>query len=457
MLVLGLDCATPQLVFDRWRDKLPTLDRLMREGVWGDLRSCDPPITVPAWSSMMTSKSPGRLGFYGFRNRTDHSYKGLAFANSLAVKEPTVWDYCTRAERPVVLIGVPQTYPPKPVHGHMVTCFLTPNDQVQYTYPASFKREVEEIVGKYQFDVEGFRSENKEHILRQIYDMTDKRFRLARHTLHNKPWDYFMMVEMGIDRIHHGFWKYMDAEHPKYVAGHPLESAILDYYVYVDGQVGDLLRLLDEDTAVLVVSDHGAKGMQGGICLNEWLIREGYLTLKDRPAKVTALQPDMINWARTTAWGEGGYYGRLFINVQGREPEGVVPPERYETVREELVTRLRAIPDHLGRPLDTRVPRPEEVYPVVTGVAPDLMIYFDDLRWRSVGSVGLDDIYTFDNDTGPDDANHARHGIFILWNAGIRAPGQRLAGLQLMDVAPTVLAQLGLAVPADMEGTLVRF
>jgi predicted AlkP superfamily phosphohydrolase/phosphomutase len=128
VLVIGLDCAAPQLVFDRWRDRLPTLSRLMREGAWGELRSCDPPITVPAWSSMMTSKNPGRLGFYGFRNRTDHSYKGLAFANSLAVKEPTVWDLCTRARRPVKRIGEPQTYPPKPVNGRMVTCILNPRD-----------------------------------------------------------------------------------------------------------------------------------------------------------------------------------------------------------------------------------------------------------------------------------------------------------------------------------------
>jgi predicted AlkP superfamily phosphohydrolase/phosphomutase len=351
-----------------------------------------------------------------------------------------------------MLIGVPQTYPPKPVNGHMVTCFLTPSDKVQYTYPPPFKTEVEQLVGKYQFDVEGFRSEDKQAILRQIYEMTDKRFALAGHTIRSKPWDFFMMVEMGVDRIHHAFWKFMDPEHPKYVAGNPLENAIVDYYAHVDRRLGELLALLDEDTAVLVVSDHGAKGMQGGICLNEWLIREGYLALKERPAKVTPLQPDMIDWSRTTAWGEGGYYGRLFINVEGREPEGIVPQARYEAVRDELVSRLKAIPDHLGRPLDTVVPRPEDVYDVVNGVAPDLMIYFDDLRWRSVGSVGLGGIYTFDNDTGPDDANHARSGIFLLRDSGVKQPGSRLEGLQLMDVAPTVLDLLGLDIPKDMEG-----
>ncbi|HVM96495.1 MAG TPA: alkaline phosphatase family protein, partial [Candidatus Acidoferrales bacterium] len=70
--VIGLDCVPPQLVFERWVELLPNLRRLMGEGAWGSLRSCDPPITVPAWASMVTGKDPGQLGVYGFRNRGSH-------------------------------------------------------------------------------------------------------------------------------------------------------------------------------------------------------------------------------------------------------------------------------------------------------------------------------------------------------------------------------------------------
>ncbi|MCS6939866.1 MAG: alkaline phosphatase family protein, partial [Roseiflexus sp.] len=69
LLIIGLDCAEPSLVFDRWRADLPTLSRLMAEGVYGELESCIPAITVPAWSCMMSGRDPGELGIYGFRNR----------------------------------------------------------------------------------------------------------------------------------------------------------------------------------------------------------------------------------------------------------------------------------------------------------------------------------------------------------------------------------------------------
>ena len=111
-LVIGLDCAAPQLVFDRWLGELPTIRSLTERGAFGVLRSCDPPITVPAWSVMTSSRSPGALGFYGFRNRKDHSYDALTFANSRSVQVPRVWDILSAHDRPVVVLGVPQTYPP---------------------------------------------------------------------------------------------------------------------------------------------------------------------------------------------------------------------------------------------------------------------------------------------------------------------------------------------------------
>ncbi|MFB6274003.1 MAG: alkaline phosphatase family protein, partial [Salinibacter sp.] len=91
VLVIGLDCAEPSLVFDAFADEMPNLTQLRNEGAWGRLESVVPPITVPAWACMMTGKTPGELGIYGFRNRTDHSYDGLGIATSASVREPAVW------------------------------------------------------------------------------------------------------------------------------------------------------------------------------------------------------------------------------------------------------------------------------------------------------------------------------------------------------------------------------
>ena len=208
---------------------------------------------------------------------------------------------------------------------------------------------------------------------------------------------------------------------------------------------------MDDDTAVLIVSDHGAKRIDGGICVNEWLRREGYLVLKEEPAEPTALKPDMVDWSRTTAWGEGGYYCRLFLNVAGREPEGTVAPEDYERVRNEIKAKLEALGDEQGRPIGTVAHKPEELYEERNGIVPDLMVYFGDLFWRSVGQVGTGVVHVFENDTGPDDANHAHDGLYVLVAPGVE-PG-RTEERGIADVAPTLLELLGEPVPAEMEGT----
>jgi predicted AlkP superfamily phosphohydrolase/phosphomutase len=450
-MIVGLDCAEPSLVLERWRDELPTIAGLMDRGAYGRLTSVIPPITVPAWSCMMASQTPGDLGVYGFRNRADHSYDALFIADGNAIKPPRLWDLVTRAGHPSIVLGVPGTYPPRPLNGVMVSCFLTPSIESRYTYPPLLRREVEDTVGEYMFDCKEFRTEDKDYLLQQVYEMTDKRFALAEHLLETKPWRLFAMVEMGPDRMHHGFWQFMDHEHRRYEPGNPYESAILDYHRHVDGLIAKLLGHADENTVVLVVSDHGAKRMDGGIRVNEWLRREGLLGTIAEPNGRSSLAELGIDWSRTVAWGEGGYYSRIFMNVKGREPEGIVEPEDYEQVRADLAARLEAIPDENGNPIGTRVYTPEEVYPQVNGVAPDLIVHFGDLAWRSVGTVGGNEgIHTFENDTGPDDANHAQDGLYVFAGPGIPAAG-RVDG-HLLDIAPTLLELMDMAAPESMRG-----
>lgn len=457
VLVIGLDCAEPSLVFDRWRDELPNLSRLMSGGVYGQLESCIPAITVPAWSVMMSSKDPGQLGIYGFRNRADYSYDKMTIATGSAVKEDRVWDILSRAGKNVVVVGVPGTYPPRPVNGAMVGCFLTPNTtKAQYTYPPELKDQIASWVGEYQVDVPQFRTEDKDFLLKQINDMTDQHFSVVKKLLQEKPWDFFMFVEMGVDRIHHGMWKYTDPAHPKYEPGNKWQNSIRDYYIKLDEHIGQVLALVPQDTAVLVVSDHGAKTMHGGLAVNEWLIRNGWLALKDEtPKTVTPFEKVEVDWSRTRAWGSGGYYARVFLNVAGREPQGIIPQADYERVRNELAKALESIPAPDGRNIGTVAFRPEQVYKQVKNIAPDLIVYFGNLDWRAVGSLGLGGIYTFENDTGPDDANHAQQGMFILYDPAQTGGGKR-TDARITDIAPTVLDLIGLPVPGDMNGTAIK-
>jgi predicted AlkP superfamily phosphohydrolase/phosphomutase len=159
-----------------------------------------------------------------------------------------------------------------------------------------------------------------------------------------------------------------------------------------------------------------------------------------------------IDWSRTKAWGDGGYYGRLFLNVAGREPNGVIPQSEYEAVRSGLIEKIESMVDHQGNPMGNRALRPEDTYVAQNGVPPDLIVIFGQLRWRSVGSLGHGSVYTFANDTGPDEANHAQHGIFIMNNAPGTQPGEK-SGLHLWDVHNTILDLFGLEPASGALGT----
>src|SRR5207244_124558 len=259
--ILGLDCAAPEVIFGD--ERLVNIRRLMDTGVYGRLESVNPPITVPAWMCMSTSQDPGSLGVYGFRNRSDHSYDKLAFANSTSIKALAMWDQLARQGKKSIIVGVPPNYPPRRVNGISIGCFLTP-DTVQF-----------------------------------------------------EP-------------------------------GNPYQNAIPEYYLKLDEQIGRVLELLNNDTIVLVVSDHGAQRLDGGVAINEWLVREGLLVLNEYPTTLTPFEKLNVNWSKTKVWSEGGYYARVFFNIQGREPQGLIPQAEYESFQDEMRARIEALPDDKG-------------------------------------------------------------------------------------------------------------
>jgi predicted AlkP superfamily phosphohydrolase/phosphomutase len=449
LLVIGLDCAAPELLLGD--ESLPNLRRLMAAGLYGRLESVIPPITVPAWMCLSTGQDPGSLGVYGFRNRTDHSYDGLGVVNSRSIAELATWDQVAREGGRSVVVGVPPNFPPRKVNGISVGCFLTPDTAKDvYTHPASVAGEIEQVVGRYPVDVKGFRTDDKDRLRDDIYAMTRAHFAVIRHYLRREDWDYFQFVEIGLDRIQHGFWRHHDPLHVRHEPGTPYANVIRDYYRYLDEEVGSLLELLDDETAVLVCSDHGARRLDGGFCVNEWLVREGLLVLNSYPDAITPFSKLDVDWGRTTAWSEGGYYARIFLNVAGREPRGTIAPGDYDRVRDDVRARLEATADPEGRPLGTLVFKPEEVYRATRNVAPDLIAHFGGLAWRSVGGVGYPTLHVQENDTGPDDCNHAQHGAFILAGPGVPAAGE-VQGVHLLDLAPTLLELGGYDVPPTMR------
>lgn len=236
----------------------------------------NPPITIPAWLCLATSQDPGSLGLYGFRNRRDYSYNALSTASSRSVQEITLWDQMAREGGKAILLGVPPSYPPRRVNGLSVGCFMTPDpSRNPYTHPPSLQQEIAGLVGEYPVDVSEYRTDQKDRLQEEIYQMSRKHFQVARHLLENHQWDYFQLVEIGLDRLQHGFWQYQDPKHVLYEPGHRYENVLRDYYRYLDGEIGELLGLLDEDTVVAVVSDHGAQRLKGGSASTSGWSRRG--------------------------------------------------------------------------------------------------------------------------------------------------------------------------------------
>ncbi len=440
--IIGLDCVPPELVFERWGGQLTHLDALRQGGLWGTLRSCDPPITVPAWQVMVTGRDPGELGLYGFRNRSGPAYDAVRIADSHCVSHPRVWDWLGREGLRSLIVGVPLTYPPLPLRGSLVSCFLTPSRGSEYTYPAQLRSRIEARFPDYEFDVGEYRTDDRAALLQRLYRKTAGHFDLAEYLVGAEEWDFFMMVEMGPDRLHHAFWGDDEAS----------ERVLFDYYAFLDRRVGELCAALPPDALILVVSDHGAQTMRGGFRINQWLMERGDLVLKEKAQRATPLRPELIDWPRTRVWADGGYAGRLFLNMRGREPQGVVDPRDAETLLVGLQRDLEALHGDDGQAMRNEAFLPRQRFARVEGMAPDLMLYGGELAWRILGGVGYESCFSAENDTGPDGANHHPDGIFILSDRTGTGPVGRTDAIDLLDITPTVLRSFGVPLPSGLRG-----
>ena len=173
-------------------------------------------------------------------------------------------------------MGVSPTYPQYKINGWMISGFLTPNSKVNFTYPITLKKEVKELVGDYIFDVP-FRKEDRASVLRDLFKITEQHIKVALNLFKSKSWDFFMYMEVGLDRIQHAFWKYMDLNHPNYTPHPEFSDAILNYYKLLDDALEKFVKAGGKEAAIMIVSDHGTKMMKGTFAVNDWLIQEGLL------------------------------------------------------------------------------------------------------------------------------------------------------------------------------------
>lgn len=505
-LIVGLDGATLDLV-QPWVESgdLPHLGALMERGAWGQLMAPMPPVTFPSWTTFMTGVNPGRHGIFDFTRRDGGGYS-VRFVNATFRKAPTIWRMLSDAGHRVCSLGIPGNYPPEAVNGYTLSGFDTPvttRADASFAYPPSFAAEVERGGGFPFADFQEFSVGPGWHrgAVEAMQRGIERKTELARDLLRRERFDCFMLLFGESDTAAHHFWSTHDRESPRF------DSALRD-------ELGDVVRLvyrrLDEalgklmDAAgarhVLIASDHGFGGVGDvGLYLNRWLAQQGFLSWRSRSrtaglagrvrgAAVAAIPERWqaplfrigggrvagaiesrvrfggIDWTSTRAFSEElNYNPSIWLNVAGRDAQGVVAASDYRHVCAELSARLMEWRDPESEaPVVRRVWHRDELYEGDhVQWAPDLTLELETPRGYSymclpslatagASIVKLEGAALRGGKLTGMSGSHRREGIFVLAGEGV-TPG-RVRGARMMDMTPTVLSLLRQPVSDCFDG-----
>lgn len=504
IIVVGLDGATFDLIRP-WAAEgyLPVLNKIMQEGAHGELGSTLPPMTSPAWTTFATGVNPGKHRLYDWIAREPDSYR-FTPVTALDGKAPTLYSLLSGYGRKVVSLNVPMTYPPTPVNGVMVSGMPAPSTDVRFTYPETLYQEILDAVGDYVLypdPGEAYSDSGIDAFLARLYRSADLRVQTFAYLRQRESPDFAMIVFNGTDTVSHAMWKFMDPSHPLHDPQKAAKygSAIRDYYQHVDGLLGGIVSSLDEDTTLIVMSDHGFGPFHKFIHVNNWLIREAFMAVKPgtlsrlkRAAFQAGLSPmnvyntlmqlgfgrlkkevvrgqgqgllktlflsfEDVDWQKTVAYSLGNV-GQIYLNVAGREPSGIVQPgEEYERTRTQIMEQLLQLRDPAtGEAVVEAVYRREELYAGdYVEQAPDIVFMPTRLEYFGFGEYEFGSHKIIEAMERGISGTHRLNGVFLAYGAGIE-PGSEPLNASLVDLAPTILYLMGVPVPAQMDGRILQ-
>lgn len=512
--VLGIDGGTWDLILP-WVEKglLPHFSRLLQEGAWGTLHSTIPPVTAPAWTSFMTGKNPGKHGLYDFIEPKPNSYK-MQYTCAASRKSKILWRILSDRGRKVGVINVPMTYPPEEINGYMISGMDTPDEGCPFIYPSSLKRELWREIGEVKLDIPhlGYmRTDQKRgKVLKDLVELEKKRLDLILYLFEKHPVDIFMVVFNATDQVQHHFWHYMDSTHHQYdkKGAKKYGSAILKIYQCIDEIIRVLLRTFSQETTIILMSDHGFRPVSSRyLYLNRYLEKIGVLSVKNsglksrskmflpfvnkvdsilrsmlspdlkrklsklfpwaRPGLESLLALSMFDWSKTQAYAVeiSATSPNIWINLQGRYPQGIVPMEEYNNIVEHIQQALYALidPDD-GSQVISRIYRREEIYEgKEVNNAPDLILSWWDGKGFTVKPSypkASDDDSIIKQvpkslEAGVDwSGTHKPNGMFLFYGKDTKK-GKKVEDANIIDIAPTILYLLNEAIPEDMDGKVL--
>jgi predicted AlkP superfamily phosphohydrolase/phosphomutase len=472
------------------RGELPNFKKLSQEGCEAVLESKYPPLTPPAWTSLSTGLKPARHGVFDFWVYDEQQEVGKPREAHVLTRRrggKAIWNILSEYGKRVLVINVPATYPPEPVNGIMVSGYMTPSTDVDFTYPPSFKEELFQIAPNYQIDLETNAYERLktigkvEPLADAILRMTEERIKLMMHMMKEKPWDFCYLAFIGADRLQHPLWEEVSALHP----------GTNDYFKMIDDALGQVFALLGPGDRLFVVSDHGFGGHNTYFDINEYLYSKGLLTpgasfessrrkssratrvrqvvsrlgLRSLARKVKRslktlgmwVPPNFeagldrpalsdIDWKRTLAFvpsfsGFPSGYADIFLN----------PDMKEEQIAELRADLMRQVDPKDGKPLIDAI-YSTEVYgegPFAPR-EPHLLLLPGDLITFRV-ELGNQRLW---EDLGKSFGSHHKDGVLYAYGDSFKR-GFKAPNAEIYDLVPTLLHSMNLPLPHGFDGRVL--
>jgi predicted AlkP superfamily phosphohydrolase/phosphomutase len=489
VIVFGLDGATFNILMP-WIEagELPFLKKMIDEGVHGELLSTIPPITASAFVSFQTGKTPAHHEIFDFSRYIPGSYE-TPIINSSVIKPKTIWQILSSVGKRIIAINVPITFPPKPVNGYMVSGLLSPNIN-QACYPPELAEEITKLIPDFEFivPIRTIDFLGLDEFIARLTKLSEKRATLAKYLL-KRNWDFFMLHFQDTDTGQHAFWSYIDPIHPAY--GDHSESdrqKVLGLYKRIDQLMAEIYSEVEKETLVMVMSDHGFGPAIKRIYINEWLLRQDLLRVKKtwkrkivgwgvktiialdflklrrrfikshsrgEKLQIRITHTNLIDWTKTVAYAlPGTFYARIYLNLKDREPEGIVDPKDSSTICQQIKAKLLELRDSkTGQSVFNHVYLKDEIYPGTTASSlPDIIVE------PARGYIFATDLVTntiFRSTPNFFTGTHEREGIFAAYGPGVPARKQ-IHDANLVDLMPTILYALGVPIPNDLDGKILK-
>jgi predicted AlkP superfamily phosphohydrolase/phosphomutase len=486
-VVLGLDGVTWELLEPLVEaGVMPNLGRALDRGARGSLRSCLPPYSAPAWTSIATGTNPGRHGIFDFWEERAAGERRLVSAHS--ARGAKLWDVASAAGKHVHVLNVPVSFPPAPVNGTFVCGMMTPGEDAAYTHPPELKGELKALPGGYEADPYAAGLTGRAFI-EQTHRWIRQKERAVQHVIATRPWDLLFTVIQAPDPLQHKFWNVLDARDPRYDARRAAEllPALHEAYRRCDEVIGQRLELAERGAFVVILSDHGFGRYEKLVYLNRVLEDAGLLVrarapragaggvrgrrlsarsvirvarrldvvglegrlptaVKERLARrIDRTLAVPVDWERTRAHAASGSAESVFVRAAGAE---------RDVVCARVIEALEAARDpETGEPVIAAAYRREEVYEgSELERLPDVLIDFGDRPYLGSDRLAVPELVErLPREAGG--GRHRRDGILVA--VGPDVPQATVDGASITDVCPTVLHALDLPVPDGLDGRVL--